>query len=178
MVAIYVYTYELQPEEEGDTTDQIYAAMNAAMRDRNAAGIAFWRPLIWEVDSALQRMPAFHGSLYRGIACRFPVNTYVAGQTVCWPSFSSASHNKSVGEKFSEGKEGSLFFLQSLSARSIEALSRYPEEAEVAPSRPLRDVFFRTDFLLRKHEEKVHCPTAGDRCSTANDCRSAGHRCR
>ena len=49
VVPIYVYTYEL----EGDG-DQIYGAMNRAMRLCDAAALEFWRPLIWQVDCALQ----------------------------------------------------------------------------------------------------------------------------
>ena len=44
VVPIYVYTYEL-----ADDGDQIYSAMNRAMRLHDEAAIEFWRPLIWQV---------------------------------------------------------------------------------------------------------------------------------
>ena len=47
VVALYVYTYELAGEGE-----QIYSAMNRAMRLRDAAAVDFWRPLIWQVGGS------------------------------------------------------------------------------------------------------------------------------
>ena len=128
VAALYVYTYELPPEDGGD---QIYGAMNAAMRTADAPGIAFWRPLIWHIDVALLALPPLKGRLYRGINCRFDESSYKAGETVCWPAFSSASTNRHVAEEFTRGGQGTLFFLQSRAARSISACSRFPEEGEV-----------------------------------------------
>ena len=48
-VALYVYTYEL-----ADEGHQLYAALNDAMRLRTDDSIAYWRPLIWHIDCALQ----------------------------------------------------------------------------------------------------------------------------
>ena len=67
-VAVYCYTYELPAADEGD---QIYSAMNGAMRDRDGAQVAFWRPMIWHVDAALQALPPTKGKLFRGINLRF-----------------------------------------------------------------------------------------------------------
>ena len=44
IVPIHVYTYELDGE-----ADQIYSAMNRAMRTQDPEAIAFWRPLIAQV---------------------------------------------------------------------------------------------------------------------------------
>ena len=123
---VFVYTYELQ--EEGD---QIYAAMNAAMRRYDKALVAFWRPLLWQLHKALQRLPPYHGKLFRGINVRFSPEVYGAGQRVVWPSFSSASARRSVAEEFVKGQEGTLFFLHSRSARPISRFSHFPDEAEV-----------------------------------------------
>ena len=49
VVPIYVYTYELTYEADAGG-DQIYGAMNRAMRTHDAAAVAFWRPLIWQVS--------------------------------------------------------------------------------------------------------------------------------
>ena len=69
---IYVYTYEL-PGEGGE---QIYSAMNRAMRLCSEDAIEFWRPLIWQVDRALQKLPSYQGKLYRGINVRFSEDDY------------------------------------------------------------------------------------------------------
>ena len=123
---IYVYTYELEGE-----TDQIYGAMNRAMRNYEAPAIEFWRPIIWQLDRALSRLPAHHGKLYRGINVRFQEQEYTQGHQVCWPAFSSASSEKSVAQEFTKGGEGSLFFLDCATARSISKFSKFPDEAEV-----------------------------------------------
>ena len=111
--------------------DQIYGAMNTAMRLADAPALAFWRPLLWHIDRALLALPPYRGRLYRGISLRFSELTYRSGQEVCWPAFSSASTDKSVGESFVSDDEGTLFILQSTSARSIGPFSKFPEEAEV-----------------------------------------------
>ena len=78
VVPIYVYTYELP-----DEPDQIYSAMNRAMRVHDEDGIRFWRPLIWQIDRALQELPCYKGRLYRGINVRFSEDDYKLGQKVC-----------------------------------------------------------------------------------------------
>ena len=126
VTALYVYTFELK-----DQPEQIYGAMNKAMRDHDRAALEFWLPLIWHVDQALLALPAYRGPLYRGIDCRFNESSYKQGLKVCWPAFSSASAQREVAEEFVKGGEGTLFILQSLSARAISAFSKYPEEEEV-----------------------------------------------
>ena len=54
VAAIFVYTYNLPTPPGESEAEQIYASMNAAMRRGNADAIAFWRPLIWAVDVAVQ----------------------------------------------------------------------------------------------------------------------------
>ena len=127
IIPVYVYTYELISED----TDQIYGAMNRAMRTQDDAAIAFWRPLIWQVDRVLHLLPPFKGKLYRGINVRFSEKEYRDGQRVCWPAFSSASAEKNVAKEFVKGEEGTLFFIQSEGAKAISRFSKYPDEAEV-----------------------------------------------
>ena len=56
ILPIYVYTVEL-PEGE----DQIYGAMNKAMRMDDHSALEFWRPLIWQLDQALLQLPKYDG---------------------------------------------------------------------------------------------------------------------
>ena len=128
IVPIYLYTYELKDPEGGD---QIYSAMNAAMRTGDAAGLKFWRPLLWHLDQALRVLPSYKGKLYRGINIRFSEAEFCAGQTVCWPAFLSASTTQAVAEEFVKGDDGTLFFIQSAGAKAISKFSQFPEEAEV-----------------------------------------------
>ena len=129
IVPIYVYTYELPDDAD---TDQIYGAMNRAMRLHDSTAIDFWRPLIWHVDKALQMLPKYTGKLYRGISVRFSEQDYREGQQVCWPALSSASAERAVAQAFVKGDEGSLFFIQSTAGRAISKFSKFPDEAEVS----------------------------------------------
>ena len=131
IVPIYVYTYELDYPPDGGTGEQVYGAMNRAMRLSDEQAIDFWRPLIWQVDRSLQMLPPYTGKLYRGINVRFDEHSYCKGQEVCWPAFSSASATQAVAEEFVKGDEGSLFFLHSASARAISRFSKFPNEGEV-----------------------------------------------
>eukprot|EP00667_Euglena_gracilis_P000079 EG_transcript_79 len=148
VVAIFVYTYELAYPSEG--FDQIYAAMNKAMRLRQLEQIEFWRPLVWEIDMALMAFPTYRGKCYRGINCKMDATAYQTGTHICWPSFSSASQSLSVAEEFAKGDEGTLFFLSSVGARPISAVSRFPEEAEVLF--PSNSVFTITSTLHSQSE--------------------------
>eukprot|EP01004_Peranema_trichophorum_P007941 NODE_670_length_2483_cov_34.441102_g575_i0.p1 GENE.NODE_670_length_2483_cov_34.441102_g575_i0~~NODE_670_length_2483_cov_34.441102_g575_i0.p1 ORF type:complete len:584 (-),score=80.61 NODE_670_length_2483_cov_34.441102_g575_i0:104-1855(-) len=123
--SIYIYTYEAK------NGDQIYAAMNAAMRNTIKDKIEFWRPLIYCLDNALLSLPEYKGKLYRGINLRFPEAFYREGCEVRWPSFSSSSSERRVAEEFSGTGDGTLFFLTSIHARDVRWLSRYPKECEV-----------------------------------------------
>ena len=65
ILPIYVYTCEL-----AESDDQIYGAMNRAMRETDVEALVFWRPLIWMLDGALQVAPPPFPP--RGLATRFP----------------------------------------------------------------------------------------------------------
>ena len=128
VLSLFIYSYQL-PDEGG--SNQIYEALNRAMRDQDPQSVAFWRPMIFYIDTALAALPPWKGKVYRGIDCKFSNRSYKTGATVFWPSFSSASTERSVAEEFAKGDAGTLFFVQGTSARAISACSRYPEEAEV-----------------------------------------------
>ena len=119
VVPIYVYTYELAAGE------QIYGAMNRAMRLHDEEAIAFWRPLIYHLDKALLELPTYTGRLYRGISVRFDKESYDTGQRLCWSAFSSASITRAVATEFIKAGAGTLFLLQSSSARAISRFSRF-----------------------------------------------------
>ena len=90
VLPIYVYTYELP-----HPLDQIYGSMNRAMREGDEDLIAFWRPLIWQLDQALGQLPPWTGIVYRGISATF-LEHCVPGSQVLWPAFSSTSSDSSV----------------------------------------------------------------------------------
>ncbi len=49
-----------------------------------AEHIKYWRPLIWEIDVALQALPSFTGKTYRGINCQLDLSTCRANDLVMW----------------------------------------------------------------------------------------------
>ena len=160
-VPVYVYTYELSGEGE-----QIYGAMNRAMRAHDAAGIAFWRPLIWQLDRALLALPPYRGKLYRGISLKFNEESYKRAEAVCWPAFSSASATRAVAEEFVKGDDGTLFFLQSVGARAISRFSKFPLEDEV---------LFRPNTVFEITSTLYGTPTSGR--STPASTTSRWRRC-
>ena len=78
ILPIYVYTYELTGNGE-----QVYGAMNRAMRLHDSDGIDFWRPLIWQLDRVLLLLPRKATKLYRGIGVHFNETSYKTGSQVC-----------------------------------------------------------------------------------------------
>ena len=124
---IFVYTYELPAEDQGN---QIYEAMNRAMRLMDLPRVRFWRPLIWHLTTALDALPPCRGQMYRGINCRFSSDAYGAGKDMCMMAFTSVSSKKTVAEGFVQGQEGTLFFIDAGGARDISMVSRFPEEGE------------------------------------------------
>ena len=77
ILPIYVYTYELTGDGE-----QIYSAMNRAMRLHDEEAIDFWRPLIWQIDRVLLLLPPKRAKLYRGIGVHFNETSYKTGSQV------------------------------------------------------------------------------------------------
>eukprot|EP00667_Euglena_gracilis_P000004 EG_transcript_4 len=133
-VALWVYSYELEGRLEAGGGDQIYQAMNKAMRLGAAEApeaLEFWRPLIWELDQALRALPPYVGPCFRGIDVHLSRQTYGEGSEICWQAFSSASKKESVAREFVKGSTGTLFIVESHGARCISGISRYPEEEEV-----------------------------------------------
>ena len=123
---LYVYTYELAGEG-----DQIYRAIGRAVRAHDEAALAFWRPLIWQVDQALLQLPVYRGRVYRGIGVKFCGPRYRRGECVCWPAFSSASATRAVAEAALPDNGGTLFIVGSQNARAVGRFSRCPGENEV-----------------------------------------------
>ena len=109
----------------------------SAMRKATDLGdphIAFWRPLIWQLDCVLDKLPNHQGTVYRGVGLHFDEDKYRQGNAVCWPAFSSASTQEGVAKEFVEKKkkeEGTLFFVHSTRAKAVSQFSRFPEEQEV-----------------------------------------------
>ena len=140
LVALYTYTYELYlagPEKIA-CDHQIYRHMNKAMRENDSTTLSLWRPYIFLLDAALAKLPQMQNvKVFRGMGLVFDRSTYMLGEEVCWPAFSSSSLEKSVAEEFIQSHApekqttGTVFIITSASARTISLFSHFPEEKEV-----------------------------------------------
>ena len=100
---------------------------------RDARGQRRWHCLIWSIDTALQVIPDCKGRLYRGIKQQFDSSIYTRGHQTCWAAFSISSQSRTIAEWFSteaQSSSGTLFFINSASAKSIAMYSQWPEEEE------------------------------------------------
>src|SRR5205823_4165287 len=135
--------YSFADGESG--VEQIYAAMNKAMRDRaTSCEVESWVPLIYHIDCALRRIPPSRTRIYRGINVRYDEAIYGTGKTVIWDGFSSTSSDEEVAREFAglvkddeapteaatKPKEadpprapGTLFIIEAVCAYAVEVYS-------------------------------------------------------
>ena len=88
--------------------------------------------------TGLRALPAWKGSLFRGISRKGALQhkvreVYKQGRSVHWSSFTSCSTDPQVAVHFAGGKKngGVLFRLEVRTGRNIQALSAVPQEAEI-----------------------------------------------
>ena len=99
---------------------------------RAGAACRPWKPFILRLTAALQNLPLYKGTVYRGIGAKVREDLYAPDQIIVWHAFSSSSSSSSVAEGFlgTEGKPSTLFVIESRTARLISPLSRFEHEAE------------------------------------------------
>ena len=73
--------------------------MNAAMRAaaKDPAQLDVFRPLIYYVVMAVEKLPPQQSVVYRGISVPVDAAAYGPGMVVAWPAFSSTSSDAEVG---------------------------------------------------------------------------------
>ena len=103
------------------------------MRERDPDGIAKWRPFLFYLTQALERLPSVKKKVFRGIAVGFDAGQYAVGCAPHWPGFSSTSAAWRVAHNFASeaGKKGLVFVLRVRRGKAIAAFSRFPKEEEV-----------------------------------------------
>lgn len=140
VAAIYLYT-----------TDEIYHALNKALRDGNEAErckfLSYSRLLL----SALDKLPSWSGVVYRGIEARLGEDEYAKQEEMIWPSFSSCSEEgEAVMKGFLESSnDQTLFAIAVRNGKSVAEFSEHGSEAEILL--PL-GVQLRVDNKIRLHE--------------------------
>jgi len=88
-----------------------------------------FKDYIYYLTNALKLLDPFLGPVYRGIDCK--MSDFEPGKTIVWPAFSSSTRDPRVAIEFLKGKCGTLFLINSKTARSIDKYSSIKTEQEV-----------------------------------------------
>lgn len=136
--AIVVYSIDVGCVSENPIGDQnVYFLLNRALRNRNVDRVRFghWKGFLFYLLRALDNLPAFQGTVYRGgnrgIDQQTVAKEYSIGRTVQWAAFSSTTKDVRQARCFVNRKQGVLFKLRVFSGRDISAYSFFPTEDEI-----------------------------------------------
>ena len=95
LFAVVAYTYDTN---DGEQKGQIYFELNNALREREAAArkaaTALWISYLWYLFSALDKLPAFKGPVFRAYTAGTKakmLTDYELGRPVQWGAFTSTS---------------------------------------------------------------------------------------
>jgi hypothetical protein len=156
--ALFAYTEE--------STPCLYHELNYACRTPGAnadAELEKHLDYMHHLSKAHEGLPAFRGTVYRGIDIKFGEKSpYEEDSVITWQQFSSASKNQSVAVKFlnlhSEGlfaadrPSGSMFVIESQTGKEISKFSAFTGEEEVLFK---YNTFFKVHLRASIREEKI-----------------------
>ncbi|CAF0782899.1 unnamed protein product [Adineta ricciae] len=115
------------------TANCLYSDLNTALRTENYSSIKRWFAYLKLFQLALTKLNAAEGKFCRGERRTWNV-TYKYGEIITWWAVTSVSSKVSVCTQFLDGLphslSGTLYTIQSHTARSVEHISKFPEEAE------------------------------------------------
>ena len=128
MASILLYTCEFF------NGASVYSYVNQLLRDADRKKVKVVKKYIWLLMKALERCPAYEGTLvFRGIK-GLPHSAFVAGMILTWLQFSSTAARVEVQNEFL-GQEGERTLLSieltTGQGRVIDQYSFYPNEREV-----------------------------------------------
>jgi hypothetical protein len=130
---LYAYTEETN----------LYHDLNIAMRTPGLlaeSNLKRYAPFIKHMQNALNgglpnHNSYYSGNVFRGIKIRLQAENYKEGEVVTWQAFSSSTMEQKIAMSFVNclnGKlQGSMFIIDSMTAKKISSYSRYESEAEV-----------------------------------------------
>lgn len=133
LFALVAYTFD----NCSDQSSNLYYVLNQALRERlvNSKPFTRWQGFLYYLMRAVEKLPAFQGTVYRGITSNVnPAQVkkdYAAGRPVQWAAFSSASRREGVCKNFVHPKEGVVFRISVVSGRQVGQYSIFPAEDEV-----------------------------------------------
>jgi hypothetical protein len=123
----------LTPDQAGALTlftmeGNLYPSMNRLLRERNRTVLTPFFPYMRLMPNARQKLPAFRGNVWRGVAGKDLRSEFVQGQEMHWWSFSSTSKQVStLHNPMFLGKTGvrTQFLIEVLHGVDIERYSIY-----------------------------------------------------
>jgi hypothetical protein len=150
--AVHLYTMQ----------SALYRQLNASLRHEDRARSRAYFPYLRLLLSALDKLEAFEGSLWRGVGMDLQ-SQYPAGRVVTWWGVSSCTPRLEVAKSFLGGKgRRTLFEVVVRRAVSIKKYSAFTGEDEyvLAPGTQLRvaDVRAEGDGLTRVRLEELSGP--------------------
>ena len=122
------------------TQNVLYAALNDALRSQEQERIAPFWPYIQLLNAALDKLPAAHGTVFRGI--KLPGSRMYSEQSLnqlkeqnfpeIWWAFSSTSSSLAAVNEFLGEDERVIFVVEGgSSARDVRVYSHYQQEDEL-----------------------------------------------
>ena len=157
--ALYAYTTE---------NPQLYRTLNFAMRTPHSTNtptddeLLRYADYIVHADNALNCLPTHvseqHGYVYRGMKTVLNREVYATGRHITWQAFSSSTKKQMETLNFLEvlpGRklQGSVFVIQSITAKDIRHFSEYPSEEEVLFSFNSQ---FKVESMVEVEEDKIN----------------------
>ena len=126
--AIYLYTMHWEPSEKC-----LYYVLNTALRKQNREDIRPWLPFLKLLLSALQKLPSYDGTLWRGVTLDLS-GDYEMGELAVWQSFSSCTQSIAIlkSNVFLGGcGPRTLFNIECQNGKAIRLHSHFSSEDEV-----------------------------------------------
>ena len=129
--ALYAYTEE----------SPLYGTLNYTMRTPHTPStptdteLKRYADYLVHTQSALGSLPTHVGKVYRGIKILLNRDIYAPGKRITWQAFSSSTKKQTATLEFvnTSGRKlsGSLFVIDSITAKDIRHFSAIPSEEEV-----------------------------------------------
>jgi len=130
--ALYAYTEETP----------LYGTLNYAMRTPDSPGtpteteLKCYADYIIHTSKALGCLQTYIGTVYRGIKLLLAPEIYSAGKPITWQAFSSSTKKQMATLEFvmtlpGRKLQGSIFVIESMTAKDIRHFSAIPSEEEV-----------------------------------------------
>lgn len=142
-LALVAFTYD----NGVDRHSNVYYALNQAARNRKTAPAPFkrWQGFLYYLMRALDKLPPYKGTVFRGgnegLDQQTVKREYTVGRPVQWAAFSSTATVRGTAKDFVDKDVGVLFKLKILSGRDIGAYSYFPKERMRSCSAPTRGLW-------------------------------------